>query len=225
MRSCATPSADWLRLRTRRCPVWRPASQRPHVRAIEYDQYHVGRGNAQLMSQGDFRTGQVTRFAEGSRGLFPLRLSLELRAAAAGGRCRRHAISAAAPLAGRRETGPGMAFAARRPASPCVFLWHQKPFLSTRKEMGFASRSLSFPYGQQSCSFFAQTDTGRVFTLPVSFYVFISARRFPSRAFPPARRSAPRAAGSGRRCASSRARTRGSAVRRRGTWSKSARCA
>ena len=49
-----------------------PASQRPHVRAIEYDQYHVGRGNAQLMSQGDCRTGQATRFAEGSRGLFPL---------------------------------------------------------------------------------------------------------------------------------------------------------
>ena len=52
------------------------ASQRSHVRAIEYDLYHVGRGNAQLLSQGDWRTGQVTRFAEGSRGLFPLRLSL-----------------------------------------------------------------------------------------------------------------------------------------------------
>ena len=91
-----------------------PASQRPHVRAIACDLYYVGRGNAQLTSQGDCRGQPVTRFAEGSRGLFPLRLSLELRAAAAGGRCRRHAISAAAPLAGRREAGPGMAFAARR---------------------------------------------------------------------------------------------------------------
>ena len=53
-----------------------PASQRPHVRATAYDLYHVGRGNAQLMSQGDCRTGQATRFAEGSRGLLPLRLSL-----------------------------------------------------------------------------------------------------------------------------------------------------
>ena len=148
MRSCATPSADWLRLRSRRCPVYRrtkenhPASQRTHVRATAFDSYHVGRGNARLTSQGDCRGGQVPHFAEGSRGLFPLRLSLELRAAAAGGRCRRHAISAAAPLAGRRETGPGMAFAARRPVSPCVFLWHQKPFLSTRKEMGFAMHNL-----------------------------------------------------------------------------------
>ena len=56
--------------------VIHPASQRPHVRAIACDLYHVGRGNAQLMSQGECRTGQVTHFAEGSRGLFPLRLSL-----------------------------------------------------------------------------------------------------------------------------------------------------
>ena len=49
-----------------------PASQRPHVRAITHDSYHVGRGNARLMSQGDGRAQPLTRFAEGSRGLFPL---------------------------------------------------------------------------------------------------------------------------------------------------------
>ena len=76
MRSCATPSADWLRLRSRRCPVWRPASQRPHVRAFRYDLHHVGRGNAQLTSQGEGRGGHVARLAEESRGLFPVRLSL-----------------------------------------------------------------------------------------------------------------------------------------------------
>ena len=39
---------------------------------------------------------------------------VESRAAAAGGRKRQLAISAAAPLAGRREAGPGKAIAARR---------------------------------------------------------------------------------------------------------------
>ena len=42
----------------------------------------------------------------------------ELRAAAASGRRRRHAISTAAPLAGRREAGPGAANAARRQSGP-----------------------------------------------------------------------------------------------------------
>ena len=42
----------------------------------------------------------------------------ELRSAAACGRKRQSAISAAAPLAGRREAGPGMANAARRIAGP-----------------------------------------------------------------------------------------------------------
>ena len=74
--------------------VLRPASQRPHVRATALDWYHVGRGNARLMSQGDGRGGHATRFAEGSRGRFPLLPFFE--------------------ITGRRETGPGMAFAARR---------------------------------------------------------------------------------------------------------------
>ena len=58
----------------------------------------------------------------------------ELRAAAAGGRGRRHAISAAAPLAGRCETGPPMALAARwATSSGHLSLKARKPFFP-RKE-------------------------------------------------------------------------------------------
>ena len=78
IRSCTTPSADWLRLRSRRCPVYRrtkenhPASQRTHVRATAFDSYHVGRGNAQPPSQGDGSGHQLTLFARGVKGILPL---------------------------------------------------------------------------------------------------------------------------------------------------------
>ena len=70
--SQAARVAIWLPLHRGAIFVFHPASQRSHVRAITCDLYFVGRGNARLTSQGDCRTGQLTRFAEGSRGSFPL---------------------------------------------------------------------------------------------------------------------------------------------------------
>ena len=112
----------------------RPASRRPHVRATEYDWYHVGRGNARLMSQGDCRGQPVTHPAEGTRGEFcpPCRT------------CRLRAGTETCPQTPRLRRKRVCLFRPRRrnPAFPLPpFFEGQETFLSARGKKSFLIRA------------------------------------------------------------------------------------